>query len=151
LFTASQAQSQAAIAKAAVQSATASLGNANNAYQNAVSQAITNVTACFTNNGIMAPVMCGMPLANVVITSIQNAFNAAFQSFTNLLGSSTSAIETVTSTVNSAVQQIQQTITAATSQATPIVQQAKTCISQAVSSAAASANATATNATAPLG
>jgi hypothetical protein len=160
LSTASQLQSQAASANTAIQSATQSLNNANSAFQNTLSKAISNFSTCALQAGpFFAPffaVGCGSQLASNALSSISQAFTAAFQPFTQLLGLSVNSFAaTVIPLVTSTAQQLQQTLQASTNQAATIAQQTETCISQAVSSAAAGANATATttgaNATATTG
>jgi hypothetical protein len=151
LSTASQLQSQAAIANTAIQSATQSLSNANSAYQNALSNAISNFSTCALQAGpFLAPffaVGCGSQLTSTALSSISQAFTAAIQPFTQLLGLSIDSFAaTVIPLITSKAQQLQQTLQASANQAATISQQAATCISQAVKSTAVGANATATTA-----
>jgi hypothetical protein len=153
LFTATQLQSQAAIANASMQSATTSLSNANTAYQNSLSTAISSFQSCALQEGfLLAPfyaVGCGASLASNAVSSISSAVTTALQSFTQVLGLSANSFSaTVTPMVNSTVQQIQQTFQAASNQAANIAQQSQACISQAANATAANANATAANANA---
>jgi len=145
-----QLQSQAASANASIQNATTSLGNANSAYQNALNTAASNYTNCVLKDGIFLILIrgpiCSAQLATTAVSSISSAITAAFQPFLKLFGLSVnSATESVIPLVSSAAEQIQQTFQNSANQAATFVNQTATCISQAVNSAAAGANATITS------
>ena len=149
MSTASQLKSQAASANASIQNATTSLANANTAYQNVLSTAISNFTKCLQQKKIFLVFpnvpACTADFAGTATNSISSAFYAALQPFTQILGLSVNSVTaTVIPLVTSNFQQLQQTFQASASQANDIVQQAQKCMSQAVSSAAAGANATTT-------